>query len=217
VPLFLRLAAAGSAAFVVAQLIQRALGLWGPRAADEILQRLLPTDQLRLALVGGTIGLLPVAYAAVYLQTRRAAPGAALLGLIAGCGFVGFELAYRSIDLLVVSRSWAPAAAAGTLPAARFALWDELVQAWYLPLLLLHAGSSAGFAVATAARGDRWLSFALAANAVRAVLRSLQMNAGLTVLAPLNAALYLPVTLACYGGLALWLTREARRGGQANV
>jgi hypothetical protein len=209
---FLRLAASCSAAFVAAQLVQRGLGLWGPSASDEILKRLLPTDQLRLALVGGTIGLLLVPYAATYLRTRAAAPGAALLGLVAGCGFVGFELAYRSVELVVVSRSWAVAYAAGGLSAERFRLWDEIVRALYLPLLLLHAGSSAGFAAAVGARGlrgDRWLMVALGANAVRAVLRSLQMHAGLDALAPFNTAIYLPVTVACYGGLAVWLVREA--------
>jgi hypothetical protein len=209
--MFLRLAAACTAAFVAAQLVQRGLRIWGPRATDEILERLLPTDQVRLALVGGTLGLLLVTYAATYLRTRAAAPAAALLGLVGGCGFVGFELAYRSIDLVVVSRSWAVAYAAGELSAERFRIWDEMVRALYLPLLLLHAGSSAAFAAAVmrARAQDRWLVLALGANAVRAVLRSLQMHAGLDALGPLNTAIYLPVTVACYGGLAVWLTREA--------
>lgn len=53
---------------------------------------------------------------------------------------------------------------------------------------------------------------ALVANAIRGVLRILQMHAGVDWLGPLNATLYLPVTLLTYGMLSAWLARAAGQG-----
>ena len=132
--------------------------------------------------------------------------------------FSALESAYRSIDLFAGGR-WAAAFVASTDSARRiaiverFELWDGAVAALYLPLLAAHGLASAAFAVAVGGGAlrpnlwDRVLAIALSANAVRALLRILEMHAGIAALAPLNAAVYLPVTLLTYGTLAVWLAR----------
>lgn len=222
-PSFLILGAAGAASFVVAQLLQRfylrgALDAREPAAA--ILLRLGMDDQLRSGLVLLTILALLPAYAALALATFRRRPAAALMGLLFGAGFVAAEVAYRSVDLLLVSRGWSAAfAAAGPELRAtlldRVAVWEGAVAAWYFPLLLAHGLSALAFAVAVSwgTPWDRALVVTLVANAIRALGRILQMHAGLTALAPVNGALYLPVTVATYGLVAAWLVRAARRPG----
>ena len=218
---FLRLGAAASALYVGAQLFQAWAFRWGlPQGSGisaEVATRLLPLDRARQLAVFASLAAIPLAYAALALATARRRPGAALVGLLCGTVFATLETAYRSIDLFA-GGAWAREFAATSDPAihaalaGRFALFEEAVVALYLPLLLAHAAASLAFAVAVWSREgwDRALAVGWAANGVRAALRILQMHAGVAALATVNAALYLPVSLATYGLLTLWLTREAQ-------
>jgi len=165
---------------------------------------------------------------------RLPGPSSALLtlgALVAGF-YVAAQLAQQVVfhfvlpdDLLAVG-SWAAEFVATADPVqrdallGRFRLWDGAVGALYLPLLAAHALSSAAFAVAVCAgKPDRWdriLAIALGANALRGLLRTLQMHAGIAALGPLNATLYLPVTLLTYGMLSAWLVRAALKRGSTS-
>jgi hypothetical protein len=219
---FLALGAAAAALYVGAQLFQAWAFRFGlPRGSGiehEVATRLLPLDHARQLAVFASLAAIPLAYAALALATARRRPGAALVGLLCGTVFAILETAYRSVDLFA-GGAWARELAATSDPAVhaalagRFALFDEVVAALYLPLLLAHGAASVAFAVATwsPARRDRTLAAVWAANGVRAGMRVLQMHAGVAAMAPVNAALYLPVSLATYGALALWLAQETRR------
>jgi hypothetical protein len=209
--------------YVVAQVAQVILNrlVLSPAAdpAADIAQRLLAADRLRQALVLASLVLVPIAYAALAAARWSQSRGAAIVGLAFGVLFSAYECAYRSIDLFAGGR-WAAAFVAATDAATRadllgrFELWEGVVQALYLPLLAAHGLSSAAFAAAVGLRrGDAWdrlLAAALAANAVRALLRIAQMHLGVAALAPVSGALYLPVTLWTYGTLAAWLARASR-------
>ncbi len=213
--------AAVATLYVAAQIFQR----WvfaaalpeAPDFAAEMARRLLPVERARQAVVLVSLALVPIAYAALAAARFRIAPGASLVGVAFGTLFSGFEALYRSVELFAGS-GWAAAwlASGDALERAaiggRFALLDEAVSALYFPLLLAHGIASVAFAAALGrARAplDRALAVALAANAVRALLRVLQMHAGVAALADANRALYLPITLATYGLLAAWLARAA--------
>lgn len=223
-PALLSLGALVAGFYVTAQLAQEVLVRFvlpaTPDTAAEIASRLLVADRVRQGLVLASLFLAPLAYAALAAAQWARAPTASVVGLTFGLLFSALESAYRSIDLFAVGR-WAADFVAITDSARRatlverFDLWDGAVAALYLPLLAAHALASAAFAVAVgggAPRLDPWdrvLAIALSANAVRALLRILQMHAGVAALAPLNEALYLPVTLFTHGTLAAWLARAA--------
>jgi hypothetical protein len=170
--------------------------------------------------------LVPLAYVALAGALWVRAPAASVVGLLFGLLFSALEGAYRSIDLFAAGR-WAADFVATTDAARRvalverFELWDGVIVALALPLLGAHALASGAFAIAVgrgAQRPDSWdrvLEIALVANAVRALLRILEMHAGVAFLAPFNAALYLPVMLFTYGALAAWLARAAVDRAQA--
>lgn len=222
--------------YVAAQLFQELVFRFllppTPTAAAAVAQRLLALDRLRQVVMLASLFVAPVAYTALALSLAGRARGASIIGLLFGCVFAAFESAYRSIDLLA-GHVWAAAFVSATDPAARamllarFAVWDEIVAALYLPLLGAHAFASAAFALALrrpngrANPWDRALTIALAANALRAALRILQIHGGIAALGSLNSALYLPITLATYGTLALWLARQAilrsRRASDARL
>lgn len=222
------LGAAVAGFYVVAQLIQQVVvRLMLPDAPDvaaEIASRLVVSNRVRQAVVLASIFLVPLAYAALASARWRYAPGAAIAGLMFGLLFAALESAYRSIDLFAVG-TWAAEFVATTDPIRRdvqlewFMLWDGVVTSLYLPLLAAHALCSAAFAVAVAVgsggrnldRWDRVLATALGVNALRGILRMLQMHAGVSALGPINGALYLPVTLLTYGMLSAWLARAALR------
>ena len=215
--------------YVAAQLAQQVVFHFvlpdAPDAAAEIARRLLLSDRVRQGVVLASLFLVPIAYAALASARWRFAPGAVIVGLLFGLLFATLESAYRSIDLLTVG-GWAAEFVATTDPVqrdtllGRFRLWDGAVGALYLPLLAAHALSSAAFAVAVCAgKPDRWdriLAIALGANALRGLLRTLQMHAGIAALGPLNATLYLPVTLLTYGMLSAWLVRAALKRGSTS-
>jgi hypothetical protein len=227
----LALGAAIAGFYVVAQLIQQVVVRFmlpdAPDVAAEIASRLLVPNRVRQAAVLASIFLVPLAYAALASARWRYAPGPVISGLLFGLLFVALECAYRSIDLFAVG-AWAAEFAATTDPMRRdaqlerFMLWDGVVISLYLPLLAAHALSSAAFAVAVASggeSGDRWdwlLAVVLGVNALRGILRMLQMHAGITALGPVNGALYLPVTLLTYGMLSAWLARAALQARRAD-
>lgn len=210
--------------YVAAQLTQEFLFRFvlpaTPDAAAEIAARLLVPNRVRQGLVLASLFLAPLAYAALAAARFARAPAASVIGLMFGMLFSAFECAYRSIELFALGR-WAAEFVTVTdstrraALAERFDLWDGAVAALYLPLLAAHALASAAFAVALVGGAprpgpwDRALAIAFGTNAVRAVLRMLQMHGGVAALAPLNGALYLPVTLFTYGALAAWLARAA--------
>jgi hypothetical protein len=219
----LALGALAAAFYVVAQISQAVLNRTVPPSASdpaaEIAVRLLAADRVRQWLILASLVVIPIAYAALAAACWTHAPGTALVGLSFGVLFSGFECGYRSVDLFAGAR-WAAefvATADGVKRAAileRFDLWEGAIRALYLPLLAAHALSSAAFAAAVGFRqGTRWdhaLALALAANSVRALLRIGQMHLGVAALAPVNGAIYLPVTLLTYGMLAAWLVRSVR-------
>jgi hypothetical protein len=55
------------------------------------------------------------------------------------------------------------------------------------------------------------LAIAISANAERALLRILEIHAGVAALPPLNWVLYLPVTLLARGTVAAWLAIAVNR------
>lgn len=218
---FLFLGAAVAGFYVVAQLFQQLVFRFvlpeAPDAAAEIALRLVSGEIARQVVVLTSLFLTPVAYAALAAARWRHAPAAAVVGVLFGLFFAALESSYRSIDLFAAGQWATEFVAAGdgarrALLLERFVLWDAVVISLYLPLLAAHALASAAFAVAVGAGTkqdwwDRVLMLALVANAIRAVLRIMQMHAGVEWLAPFNSVLYLPVTLLTYGTLSAWLAR----------
>jgi hypothetical protein len=98
-------------AFILAQTFQElAYRLWIPAShgsADDLQSYLLTVDQARAAMVGGTILLLVVPYVVIAFRYIETSPVTAVLGLIFGVAFVGFEITQRSIDFFVIGHQWA--------------------------------------------------------------------------------------------------------------
>ena len=199
--------------YLAAQTLQLILGLTllpspaTPQA--EALGRTLPAETLRaVVLLLSFFALIPV-YVALALDRFRAAPGAAVCGAIFGIMFVLLEIAYRDIDLFVVSGVWARAGDLG-----RLSLWDQAVSGWYLILLLSHFLSSACFALAFRRDATRWdllAVFSFALNALRLLGRILGGYAGVGWLATLSGPLYFPAVAVVMTLLLVWLAGRARR------
>jgi hypothetical protein len=160
-----------------------------------------PLDEARaVLLLVSHFALVPL-YAAVALRRFRHAPAAAVCGVLFGALFVLFELAYRSIEVFVPG------------PIAR---WDEIVEAWYFPLLGAHLLSTTAFTVACWPRAgdDGWQAVAAAAfglNALRLVGRMLGGYAGVAPLAALSGPAYFPAMATVLALLLAWLVRQWRR------
>lgn len=76
-----------------------------PATGDaEIVQRLMPLDQLRavLILLGFTFISILASYGGLALRRSRAHPEASLLSFAFSCLFVGMEASIRSIDLFLI-------------------------------------------------------------------------------------------------------------------
>jgi hypothetical protein len=172
-------------------------------------------------LVGGTILLLLVPYVVIALRNFEAAPVVSLLGLIFGAGFVGFEITHRGVEFVLVGTNWArqyarAAEAQRESILRRLAIWNELTQAWYFPLLLAHLLASCCFLAATWTESGKgvWHALAPAAfalNAVRLFGRLVGMVAGVSWLNTLNGRLYFPSVLVINTLLALWFFYLARQ------
>jgi hypothetical protein len=222
---FYRLGAACCVYYVLAQLIQEItfhFGINDSAAGEaEILQRLLPLDQLRAVLILLAFSFIPIiaAYAGVALLRYRARPAASLLGFGFSFLFVGTEASIRSIDLFLISRTWAVQYQAATSEALKHAIagriqtWDESVGALYFALLGAHLLSSACFAIAIWDRDDKWnrivaLGFVL--TAIECASRIAEGYLGRSWLRGPNYAAYLPVVLLNFGTLATWLWKQPK-------
>ena len=221
---FYRLGAACCIYYVAVQLIQEItfhVGISVSAGGEaEILQRLLPLDQLRavLILLGFTFVPIVTAYAGVALLRYRVRPAASLLGFGFSFLFVGTEASIRSIDLFLISRNWAvqyQAAASEALRlaiAGRIQIWDESVGALYFGLLGAHLLSSGCFAIAIWDREDKWnrivaLGFVL--TVIECAGRIAEGYLGQVWLSGPNYAAYLPIVFLNFGTLAIWLWRRA--------
>jgi len=222
---FYRLGAACCVYYVFAQFIQEITFHYGindsATGQAEILQRVLPLDQLRAVLILLGFSFIPIltAYAAVTLLRYRLRPAASALGLVFSSVFVGMELSIRSVDLFLISRTWAAqyqAAASDALRqaiAGRIQIWDESVGALYFALLGAHLLASVCFAIALWDRDDKWnrivaLGFAL--TAIECTGRIAEGYLGQTWLDGPTHALYFPVVLLNVGTLAIRLWKQPK-------
>jgi hypothetical protein len=218
--------------FIAAQTFQEiAYRFWIPVShspQDDLLAYLLPIDRARAILIMGTIVLLIVPFVVIALRCFRLAPMESLLGLVFGVAFIGFELCHRSMDFFVIGEKWANQFAhvgsSGERDAIlqRFALWNEMVQGWYFPLMLSYLLASCSFAVATwKDKGrSRWYYFApiaFALNALRLVGRLLSNYAGQQWLDGLNGVLYFPAVLTIDTLLVMWFFFLARHAQEENA
>jgi hypothetical protein len=186
---------------------------------DNLRTYLLPVDQARALVVGGSILLLVVPYSVIALRYFAVAPIFSLLGLIFGLGFVGCELTHRSLDYFLVGTNWARQLDRSTGLAResllqRFTLWNDITHAWYFPLLLSHLLASFCFLRVTwiEAGADFWSGLAPMAfglNALRLLGRLLSMFAGQSWLNGLNARLYFPAVLLINLLLLAWFLHLA--------
>jgi hypothetical protein len=203
----------------ILQLILFRVVLSRPDGAEaELLARLEPAETLRAVVILLSHFCLVPVYVAVALRRWPHAPGAAACGVLFGLAFVLFELSYRTIDLFLVSRGWAPAYAAAdaTVRAAlleRTALWEQAVGAWYFALLSAHLLASICFLAAFARREpgawDGLAQLAFAINTLRLIGRILAGWPGVAWLKPLSGDFYFPPMAAFLVLLIVWLARQA--------
>jgi hypothetical protein len=207
-----RLYRAGSLAafgYLAAQTAQELIVVASATPATALAERLAPLDHVRAFVLWLSFLVLPMAYWAL---SRLAAsrPSWSRIGLVASLAFVGCELAYRTIDLFVVTQwaeTWA-AADSGTrvAMARRIAAWDELVLGWYVLLLTLHAIGTFAFALALGPR-ERALFATLVAYTA---LMALRLGAyGSTVIERACEQLYFPIVAIGFATLAVVLWRRA--------
>jgi hypothetical protein len=220
------------ALFIAAQTFQQsAYRFWIPISQgpqDDLLTYLLPIDRARAILIMSTIVMLTVPFVVIALRSFKAAPVASILGLVFGVAFIGFETSHRSLDFFVVGGKWADQFAHAGSSAEReailqrFALWNEMVQGWYFPLMLSYLLSSCSFAVATwkdKGRG-RWYylaPIAFALNALRLLGRLLSNYAGLKWLDGFNGSLYFPAVVTIDTLLVVWFFFLARQAAAENL
>jgi hypothetical protein len=215
--------------FIAAQAFQEAsYRFWIPAShgpQDDLLAYLLPVDRARAILIAATIVALIVPYAVIALRYVSVAPVMAMVGLVFGSAFIGFEIAHRSMDFFVVGMKWAREfAATGAGPERniilqRFALWNEMVQGWYFPLMLSFLLASCAFATATWKDRNRgWWYYlapiAFGLNALRLLGRMLSTFAGQAWLDGLNNNLYFPAVFTINTLLAVWFFRLAGEHGE---
>lgn len=170
-------------------------------------------DRVRALLIMASIVSLIVPYIVIALRYRRIAPIAAVLGLVSGAAFIGFELSSRGVDFFVVGQSWARAFQAGGSAADqaailhRYIVWSDMVRGVYFPLMLSHLLASCAFAYVMLRDPDRWTrlaSLAFVLNALRLLGRIASTFSGQTWLDPLNNSTYYPLVLVINGMLAAW-------------
>jgi hypothetical protein len=219
---FYRIATACCALYVVAQVIQEVAFRNGINDAAAgkagILQRLLPLDQFRLAVILISFFPILVAFTAVALRRIRSSPAASLLGFTFSFEFVTSEVSTRSIDLFLVSRKWAVEYHSAASPAVqqmiagRVQLWADSVGAFYFVLLAGHLLASACFAIATW-DGDRWnriVAVAFIANAIRLAGRIAEGYLGQSWLDAVNNVVYFPAVILIFSTLTAWLWKQTQ-------
>lgn len=211
--------------FLAAQTFQElAYSFWIPAAnsaQDDLLSRLLTIDKIRALLLMGSIVFLIVPYTVIAMRYRKVAPVASVVGLLFVAAFIGFEISARSIEFFVISRHWAPqfhdagSGAVRDTVLRHFAVWNEMVQGWYFPLMLSYMLSSCAFAFASLKENDGWAEVATIAfslNVLRLLGRMLSTYAGQTWLSGLNDKLYFPAVFVINGLLLAWLFHLAKTG-----
>ena len=223
----LRVAGLCVLAFVLAQAFQElAYDFWIPAAQsprEQLLNYLLPIDQARALLIFGSILLLLVPFAVIALRYVKTAPVVSILGLWFGAAFVGLEIVHRSVDFFVIGMKWVPqfqqaAPAEQDVILHRYAMWNEMIQGWFFPLMLSYLLASCCFAFVTAKerQGWYWLApIAYSLNALRLLGRMLSTFAGQAWLSDLNDKLYFPVVFVINVLLVLWFYSLARRSSSA--
>jgi hypothetical protein len=224
-----QLAALCIAAYLLAQIFQLICSVFlmpAPSGADgELLAYLPRAAQVRDLLLIATILAWIVPYAIIALRYRLIAPLPSMLGLIFGAAFIACEISARTFDFFVVGQHWAHELQAAGTDAERltilhhYSMWNELLAAWYFPLLLTQLLSSCAFALATSREPGFWqhvatLGFAL--NALRLTGRLLSQFAGQHWLDALNSGAYFPSVLLIGGLLILWFLRLALAAASTN-
>ena len=216
--------AACSVYYIAAQLVQEItfhFGLNDSAVGEaEILQRLTFLDHFRAVLLLLGFSFIPIitAFAGVSLRKFRIRPAASVLGFGFSLLFVGSEISVRSIDLFLVSQSWAveyQTAVSETVKhdiAARIQVWDDSVTAFYFALLGVHLLASVCFALAAWDKHtwDRLVSAGFVASALESVGRLAAGYLGQAWLDGFNHAAYFPVVLISFGTLAVWLWKQAK-------
>ncbi len=215
--------------FLAAQAFQSlASAYWLPSAhspQQALALYLLPINKLRAVLVGATILGLVFPYLVIALRYIRVDPISSLLGFVFEVGFVGAEIAQRSVDFLLVGDRWARAFQGGSavlqqMLLQRFDVWNELTAAWYFPLLLAHLIASCFFLRATWTEWGRggWFRLAPCAiflNALRLLGRIFSLFAGQTWLDAFNNSLYFPLIFSINILLIAWFLNLYRQSSKS--
>jgi hypothetical protein len=211
--------------FIAAQAFQEfAYRFWIPVShglQDDLLIYLLPIDKVRAILIMCTIVVLIVPFVVIALRYFKIAPLASVLGLIFGTAFIGFELAHRSVDVFVIGAKWArqfasaPPGAGREVVLQHFAVWNEMVQGWFFPLMVSYLLASCSFAIATWTDKNRggWYYLAPVAyglNALRLLGRILSTFVGQKWLDGLNDRFYFPGVLTINSLLVIWFFVQAK-------
>lgn len=214
--IFLKFAAGTALYYALTQLIQSWLTPRIPRSPDfdtAAAAENHPYNLLRYRLVLSSMFLLVFVFCGVTLVKISSAPGLVVPGVIFGLLFVFMEILYRSVELFGVNRVLIPRYLAENDPAVKTSLrvlietFSTGVVALYFPLLLGHFSASVLFALALIGDGGlaSLTAVALFLNALRLLLRTLAMHAGVRSLNPLNTRIYYPVVISTYTLLSLWL------------
>lgn len=112
----------------------------------------------------------------------------------------------------MVTRLWAPRAEL----AGRVAAWNQIVDGWYVMLLVAHVIGVAAFAAALGWRGGRLERIAAAANAAYALITATRLAAyAVPALLPICVALYFPTALASFAAIGAVLRRPISGRGIA--
>jgi hypothetical protein len=204
-PQLYRVGSIAAFAYVAAQIAQRLIRIAMGDQPDPLLTRLETLDVVRASVIWLSFWALPVAFYALYRRLAGRFLHLALLGLAASLFFVACELFYRTIDLFVVTRHWA----ANPELAGRVALWNDVVDGWYVMLLAAHVIGLAAFAGALGLRGGRLERIAAAAIAAYTLVSVMRLAAyAVPTLEPICAALYFPTAVACFAAIGVTLRQR---------
>jgi len=143
-----------------------------------------------------------IAYFGTVALLWRVSPSLAALGFIFCVFFVLTELLYRSVELFAVKLVWMPRYAREGDAALKtmIAGFYDVVEALYFVLLAGHLLGSALLGIGLAVIGG-WATIAgvaLIVNAVRLLLRILQIHLGQHRLAGVNSRLYTPLVFLIF-------------------
>lgn len=154
-----------------------------------------------------------VVYVGIARMAWQVSPPLAILGLLFCTLFVFTELLYRSVELFAVKRVWIRNYQQKPSETLQMMIegFDYIVEALYFVLLAGHCLGSALLGLALWPLGG-WallISFALFVNALRTLLRILEMHLGLRRLALFNRSLYMFMVVGIFLALAVGLIAES--------